>query len=96
MTAPDDFVAAPEDASYRPRLDRSIGRLFAELTEDLRRLFRLEVELFRRELAEKLGRLSRGLIAVAVGGLLALARGWCFSPRRCWGFRPSCTHGSRR
>jgi fatty acid desaturase len=73
VTAPDDFVAAPEDASYRPRLDRSIGRLFAELTEDLRRLFRLEVELFRRELAEKLGRLSRGLIAVAVGGLLAFS-----------------------
>jgi uncharacterized membrane protein len=73
VTAPDDFAAAPEDAPYRPRLDRSIGRLFTELADDLRKLFRLEVELFKRELAEKAGRLSRGLIAVAIGGSLAFS-----------------------
>lgn len=73
MTAPDDFVAAPEGAPYRPRQERSIGALLGDLADDLRRLFRLEIELFKRELAEKAGRLSRGLIAVAAGGFLAFS-----------------------
>lgn len=73
MTAPDDFVAEPEEASYRPRAERSLGVLFAALTDDLRRLFRLEVELFKRELAEKAGRLGRGAAAVAAGGAIAFS-----------------------
>lgn len=73
MTAPDDFVAEPEDASYRPRHDRSIGTLFAGLADDLRKLFQLEIALVKLELSEKARRLSRGAIAVATGGALAFS-----------------------
>jgi Putative Actinobacterial Holin-X, holin superfamily III len=73
VTAPEDFVAEPEEAPYRPRRDRSFGTLFADLAEDLRRLFRLEIALLKLELAEKLRRLSRGLTAVAIGGFLAFS-----------------------
>jgi hypothetical protein len=76
VSSPDDFGAAErEDAAYRPDTDRSIGVLLAEIAEDLRRLFRLEVELFRRELGEKAGRLARGVAALAAGGLVAFS-GW--------------------
>ncbi len=73
MTNPDDFATAREEAAYRPRPDRPIGALFAELTEDLSRLFRLEVALFKRELAEKAGRLGRGAGAIVAGGLIAFS-----------------------
>jgi len=73
VTAPEDFVAEPEEAPHRPRRDRSFGTLLADLADDLRRLFRLEVALFKLELAEKLRRLSRGLTAVAIGGVLAFS-----------------------
>jgi hypothetical protein len=73
VTPPDDFVADPEGTSYRPRSERSLGALFAALTDDLRRLFRLEIELFKRELAEKAGRLGRGAAAVAAGGAIAFS-----------------------
>lgn len=73
MTAPDDFVAEPEEASYRRRPDRPIGALFAALAEDLRKLFQLEFALFKLELAEKGRRLSSGAIAVVAGGVLAFS-----------------------
>jgi hypothetical protein len=73
VTAPDDFAPEPEEASYRPRRDGSIGVLFADLIEDLRRLFRLEVALFKAELAEKARRLGRGAGAVAAGAFLAFS-----------------------
>ena len=47
--------------------------MFTDLTEDLGKLFRLEIALFRRELAEKAGRLGRGGGAIAVGGMLAFS-----------------------
>jgi Putative Actinobacterial Holin-X, holin superfamily III len=76
VSPPDDFGAAErEEAAYRPGVDRSIGVLFAEIAEDLRRLLRLEVELFQRELGEKTGRLARGVAALAAGGLVAFS-GW--------------------
>jgi hypothetical protein len=73
VTAPDDFVAEPEEASYRRRPDRPIGALFAALAEDLRKLFQLEFALFKLELAEKGRRLSSGAIAVVAGGVLAFS-----------------------
>jgi hypothetical protein len=75
VTPPDDFAAEPDAASYRPRPDRSLGALFAALTDDLRRLFRLEIALFKLELAEKAGRLGRGAAAVAAGSAIAFS-GW--------------------
>ena len=76
MTPPDDFGAAEgESAAYRLGRDRSIGMLFAALADDLRRLLRLEAELFQRELGEKAGRLGRGIAALAAGGFVAFS-GW--------------------
>lgn len=72
MTPPDDF-AAREEAPFRPSRERPIGALFTDLTEDLSKLFRLEIELFKRELAEKAGRLGRGGAAIAAGGMLAFS-----------------------
>jgi Putative Actinobacterial Holin-X, holin superfamily III len=73
VTAPDDFIAEPEEAPYRPGRDRSFGALFGALADDLRKLLRLEIALFKLELSEKLRRLSRGLTAVAIGGFLAFS-----------------------
>ncbi len=67
-----DFAPDPEGMSYRPQLDRSIGTMFGELADDLGKLFRLESALFKLELSEKARRLSRGLIALAIGGFFAL------------------------
>jgi Putative Actinobacterial Holin-X, holin superfamily III len=76
VTQPDDFATAERDGgAYRRGPDRSIGVLFSELADDLRRLFRLEVELFQRELGEKAGRFGRGVAALAVGGIVAFS-GW--------------------
>lgn len=73
MTAPDDFAPDPEEAPYRPRRERPIGVLFAGLADDLRQLLRLEIELFKLELAEKARRLGRGGAALAVGGIVAFS-----------------------
>ncbi len=73
MTAPDDFVAEPEEAPYRPRPDRSFGSLFADLADDLRKLLRLEIALLKLELSDKLRRLTRGLTAVTIGSFLAFS-----------------------
>jgi hypothetical protein len=76
VTPPDDFgTAEPGGTAYRPGADRSIGVLFAELADDLRRLFRLEIALLQRELGEKAGRVARGAAALAIGGFLAFS-GW--------------------
>lgn len=74
MTAPDDIAAEP-DGAPRAQPDRSYGRLFGDLADELRNLFRLETTLLKLELADKGRRLGLGLIAVALGGLLALS-GW--------------------
>ncbi len=72
MTPPDDF-AGREEPPFRPSRERPIGALFTDLTEDLGRLFRLEIALFKRELAEKAGRLGRGGAAIAAGGAIAFS-----------------------
>ena len=72
MTPPDDF-AGREEPPFRSSRERPIGALFTDLTEDLGKLFKLEIALFKRELAEKAGRLGRGGAAIAAGGLLAFS-----------------------
>ncbi len=57
MTPPDDF-AGREEPPFRSSRERPIGALFTDLTEDLGKLLRLEIALFKRELAEKAGRLG--------------------------------------
>ncbi len=75
MTSPDGFPSEPEDAGYRPQPERSVAALLADLAEEVGSLFRLEVALFKAELAEKLRRLGRGLVAVALGVFLVFS-GW--------------------
>jgi hypothetical protein len=71
VSAPDDFVGAAEQPHRRR--ERPISVLFADLADDVRKLFRLEVELFRREMADNTRRLGRGAAAMAAGGLLAFS-----------------------
>jgi hypothetical protein len=75
VTSPDGFAPGPEEAAYRPRSERSIASLLADLANEIRALLRLEVALFRAELAEKLQRIGRGVAALAAGGILAFS-GW--------------------
>ncbi|MCC6347818.1 MAG: phage holin family protein [Nitrospirales bacterium] len=59
--------------------ERSLGELFSELTQEVQRLFRQEVDLAKLELSQKVSRMVRDVIflvaGVAVGyaGFLALA-----------------------
>jgi hypothetical protein len=71
MSAPDDLAATA--ARGEPRRDRSIGALFGDLADDLRRLFWLEIELFTREFGDNLRRCQRGGAAMAAGVLLAFS-----------------------
>jgi Putative Actinobacterial Holin-X, holin superfamily III len=73
VTAPDNFADDSEETHYPPRPDRPIGTLLADLADDLRKLFRLEIALLKLELSEKAHRLGRGLTAVAIGGFMALS-----------------------
>jgi hypothetical protein len=76
VSPPEDFTAAEtEGGAYHTGRERSLGLLFAELAEDLRRLVRLEIALFQREIGEKAGRLGRGVGALAAGAAIAFS-GW--------------------
>lgn len=75
MSSSDSFAPGPDEAAYRPRPPRSIAALLADLADEIRTLFRLELALFKTELAEKLQRLGRGLAAAAMGAVLAFS-GW--------------------
>jgi uncharacterized RDD family membrane protein YckC len=74
VTAPDDFTT-PREEIYRARPERPFRALVDSLVEDLRRLVRLEIALFKREMAVAARRLGTGLVAVAIGAVLALT-GW--------------------
>ena len=91
-----DFAPDPEGMSYRPRLDRSIGTMFGELADDLGKLFRLESALFKLELSEKARRLSRGLIALAIGGCFALGAWLVLLAAAVLGLATVLRPGSRR
>ena len=71
----DAAAPEPEEASGQPRPERPIAALIADLANQMRALLRLEVALFKIELAGKLHRLGFGLIALAVGAFLVFS-GW--------------------
>ncbi len=73
--SPDAVAPEPEEAGDRPRPERPIAALIADLANQVRVLLRLEVALFKAELAGKLHRLGLGLIALAVGAFLVFS-GW--------------------
>lgn len=51
----------------------SIGTLFTDLTEDMGKLVRQEIELARVETMQKVNRAMRSVIMMAAGGLVAYA-----------------------
>jgi hypothetical protein len=73
--SPDAGAPEPEEAGERPRPERTIAALIADLANQMRALLRLEVALFKAELAGKLQRLGFGLIALAAGAFFVFS-GW--------------------
>ena len=63
------------EAAARAKSDRSVVGLLSDLANETGLLIRQEVALFKAELLEKLGRLGKGLGALAAGGLVAFS-GW--------------------
>lgn len=51
--------------------EKSIGGLVSELTQELRTLFRQEMDLFTVEMKEKLTTAAKDAVAIGVGGVLA-------------------------
>jgi hypothetical protein len=73
--ASDGDSPGSEDAAARPKFDRSIAGLVADLAEQVSSLVRQEVALFKAELMEKLGLIGRGVGAIAIGALIVFS-GW--------------------
>ncbi|HZU91548.1 MAG TPA: phage holin family protein [Stellaceae bacterium] len=69
MSAERVFV---ETAAGRPKSERPITALFADLVNETSLLFRQEIELFKAETAAAVSRAGRGAAAIAVGGVFAL------------------------
>lgn len=53
--------------------DRSLGSLFADLTQETSGLVRQEVELAKAEMSEKASQVGSAVASLAVGGALAFA-----------------------
>jgi len=53
--------------------DRSLGELFAELTQETRTLMLQEFRLAKAELSEKISKVEHGIVSLAIGGLVAFA-----------------------
>ena len=70
-----DERLGPDLSARRPRSDRSIAALLADLANETGTLVRQEIALFKAEIGEKLGRLGTGSGAIAAGGLIAFS-GW--------------------
>jgi uncharacterized membrane protein YqjE len=51
----------------------SLGSLLTELTDDMGRLVRQEIELARVETTQKISRATRSIVLMVVGGLIAYA-----------------------
>jgi hypothetical protein len=64
-----------ERGAARPKSDRSMAGLLADLADQISSLFRQEVALLKAELVEKLGLIGQGVGAVAVGALIVFS-GW--------------------
>jgi len=59
--------------SQRPKEDRSLGELFAELTREITTLVRQEAALARTEMSQKAARVGKDLGFLAAGGAIAYA-----------------------
>jgi xanthine/uracil permease len=57
----------------RPREERSLGELFAELSKETSALVRHEVELARTEMTQKATRVGKDVGSLAVGGAVLYA-----------------------
>ena len=53
------------------RDERTLGEMFAELSQEARVLFQQEIQLARTELTEKASRMGRGAAFIVGGGLIA-------------------------
>jgi fatty acid desaturase len=60
------------ETTGRPKSERPVTALFSDLVNETSLLFRQEIELFKAETAEAVGRAGRGAAAIAVGGIFAL------------------------
>jgi protein-S-isoprenylcysteine O-methyltransferase Ste14 len=74
VTAPDDIIR-PREEVYRTRPERPFRALVDSLVEDLQRIIRLEIALFKREMAVAARRLGVGTAAIVIGAVMALT-GW--------------------
>ena len=61
------------EAVVQGREDRSLGELFAELTQETRTLVRQEVNLAKSEMTQKASRLGKDVGFLAAGGAVAYA-----------------------
>lgn len=52
------------------RANLPLGELFTELTQEMRTLFRQEMDLFRTEMMEKTVQLVKDVAALGIGGIL--------------------------
>ncbi len=57
----------------RPRDDRSLGELFADLSRETTTLVRQEVELAKTEMTQKASRVLKNVGFLAIGGAVAYA-----------------------
>src|SRR5260370_15040662 len=73
--AADESGLGSEHGAARPKSDRSMAGLLADLADQISSLFRQEVALLKAELLEKLGLIGQGVGAVAIGALI-LFSGW--------------------
>jgi len=74
MAADEDGLGSDRGAA-RPKPDRSMAGLLADLADQVSLLFRQEVALLKAELLEKLGLIGQGVGAVAIGALIVFS-GW--------------------
>lgn len=63
------------ELSRRTAEERSIGALFGELSQDVALLVRQEAQLAKREMQQKLSKITADLVSLATGGVVALVGG---------------------
>src|SRR5439155_17272580 len=73
--AADESGHRSERGAARPKSERSMAGLLADLADQMSSLFRQEVALLKAELVEKLGLIGQGVGAVAAGALIVFS-GW--------------------
>jgi hypothetical protein len=73
--AADESGRGSEHGAARPKSDRSMSGLLADLADQISSLFRQEVALLKAEVVEKLGLIGQGVGAVVAGALIVFS-GW--------------------